>query len=261
MNAALRISVDKRLWSRGYRRVWKRLSRLGFEFSLSHDLSIRREVHAHASGSFRAIYASDLHLHPASEEFVIAQLNRVIDEHPFNLMLLGGDLVDSRTSLPTLSRFILRCRERAPVLVVPGNHDVAVGLEAVQHAVESAGGQWLPGNPFTLTIGERPMTFVGSFDHLPLVAKRDGTVLVGHDPSVFPEAAKRGVSLVLAGHTHGGQFVWWRWRGKMYPGAFGYRWNGERFSDGSTTLLVSRGVVDLIPIRFRCPREVLCIEL
>jgi predicted MPP superfamily phosphohydrolase len=30
-------------------------------------------------------------------------------------------------------------------------------------------------------------------------------VLLAHDPVLFPEAAERGVDLVLSGHTHGGR--------------------------------------------------------
>ena len=30
-------------------------------------------------------------------------------------------------------------------------------------------------------------------------------MLLAHDPALFPQAAARGVDLVLSGHTHGGQ--------------------------------------------------------
>jgi predicted MPP superfamily phosphohydrolase len=40
-----------------------------------------------------------------------------------------------------------------------------------------------------------------------LAARPPGSpvVLLAHDPSLFPEAAARGVDLTLSGHTHGGQ--------------------------------------------------------
>ena len=31
------------------------------------------------------------------------------------------------------------------------------------------------------------------------------TMLLSHDPALFPAAAKEGIGLVLSGHTHGGQ--------------------------------------------------------
>ena len=42
-----------------------------------------------------------------------------------------------------------------------------------------------------------------------LEGRPDGvpTVLLAHDPDRFPQAVKKGVSLVLAGHTHGGQIA------------------------------------------------------
>jgi predicted MPP superfamily phosphohydrolase len=42
-----------------------------------------------------------------------------------------------------------------------------------------------------------------------LADRPDGVpvVLLAHDPEQFPRAAKRGVDLVLSGHTHGGQIA------------------------------------------------------
>jgi predicted MPP superfamily phosphohydrolase len=55
--------------------------------------------------------------------------------------------------------------------------------------------------------------------------------------------------------------VWWQRGQRLYPGAWFSRWTGLRFELGATTLLVSRGVADTLPVRFRCPREVLLCEL
>ena len=49
--------------------------------------------------------------------------------------------------------------------------------------------------------------------------------------------------------------------GLLYPGALLYRYNGLRFARERTTMLVSRGVHDTLPLRWNCPREVLLVEV
>ena len=84
-------------------------------------------------------------------------------------------------------------------------------------------------------------------------------VLCTHHPG--PPAARQGFDLILSGHLHGGQFVFYERGGKLYPGAFAYRWNGLRFQENGHTLLVSRGVRDTLPLRWNCPREVIVVDL
>ena len=86
-------------------------------------------------------------------------------------------------------------------------------------------------------------------------------MLCAHDPAVFPQAARAGYGLVLAGHLHGGQVVLFERGGLLYPAAWVYPWNGTRFEREGSTMLVSRGVCDTLPLRFNCPREVLRCEL
>lgn len=60
-------------------------------------------------------------------------------------------------------------------------------------------------------------------------------------PPAGCRARRAGFDLVLAGHLHGGQLV--------------------RFELGPTTLIVSRGAGDSLPLRWRCPREVVLCEI
>jgi predicted MPP superfamily phosphohydrolase len=62
--------------------------------------------------------------------------------------------------------------------------------------------------------------------------------------------------LILAGHLHGCQLVAFQYRDRLFPGAMFYPYCYMRYRRGSTQLVVSRGVSDRVPIRWRCPREV-----
>jgi predicted MPP superfamily phosphohydrolase len=83
-----------------------------------------------------------------------------------------------------------------------------------------------------------------------------------HRPEAFPQAARLGFPLVLAGHTHGGQIA--------VPG-FGQRLNLARiitpyhrglYRENGSVLYVNRGVGVAGPaLRISCPREIATIEL
>ena len=84
----------------------------------------------------------------------------------------------------------------------------------------------------------------------------DVQVLCAHNPRVWKTARRRGYDLVLAGHLHGCQVVAFEYRDRLFPGAIFYPYCYLSHQAGSTRLVVSRGVSDLVPIRWRCPREV-----
>jgi predicted MPP superfamily phosphohydrolase len=176
------------------------------------------------------------------------------------MIVLGGDLVDSRGGLPLLTETVAALRCSAPVWAIPGNHDRFVGLREVRAAVRHGGGNWLDEQSVPMHLpGRDPIYLDGTLSSQSATDR--GRIFCAHDPAIFPAAAARGYSLVLAGHLHGGQFVWAESRGRLFPGVWLNRWNGTRFDLGSSTLLVSRGVSDTLPLRWNCPREILLCEL
>ena len=109
-----------------------------------------------------------------------------------------------------------------------------------------AGGHWLEDKP--LRWAPNAVAYGNPQQEL---WSADCQVLCIHHPG--PPAARQGFDLILSGHLHGGQFVFYERGGKLYPGAFAYRWNGLRFQENGHTLLVSRGVRDTLPLRWNCP--------
>jgi predicted MPP superfamily phosphohydrolase len=205
--------------------------------------------------AWRLCYASDLHF-TARRAHLVERLREVIGRAAPDAILLGGDLLDRANGAGALARCVAELGTLAPVFAVAGNHDGWVGGHATREAVHTSGGHWLhDGDVVLRSPGRRALHLVASTG-VAAVA-RALRVFVGHDPAVFPRAAASGCELVFAGHLHGGQCTLWERGGRQYPGAFLSRWNGLRFECHGSTLLVSRGVADTLPIRFRCPREVL----
>lgn len=178
-----------------------------------------------------------------------------------------------RSGMRALARVIPELRARDGVVAVLGNHDyyydafdVAVWLRSlgVKVLVNSA---FLVGrNGAHLAISGLDDTCEGRIDpeggcrSIPLDVPR---VILAHNPdAVLGFSPSLPVSLVLAGHTHGGQvilpFVGALVRNSRICAAHHPRgW----VPNPRAPLFVSAGVGSQIPLRFRCPPEVVVMRL
>jgi predicted MPP superfamily phosphohydrolase len=216
-------------------------------------LLVRRESVPLGVGR-RVLFAADLHLRKCGPSHILDELVEIASRQCPDLILLGGDLVDSRRGLEALQALVRGFARIAPVGAVGGNHDRWLGLSRVRAAVLSGGGRWLEDAPWLLTPS---CAIYGSHEQPAQPATHH--LLCSHHPSA---TQGRRFDLTLSGHLHGGQFVLFERRGRLYPGAFIYRWNGLRFKDNEgKTLLISRGVQDTLPLRWNCPREVILVDI
>jgi predicted MPP superfamily phosphohydrolase len=169
-------------------------------------------------------------------------------------VLLGGDLVDGESELEALRQLVAKLQDIAPVMAIGGNHDHWVGIDRVRGAVEHGGGQWIHDGMARVKHRDRVIVVSGPGAAPP----RDGQVrvLCAHNPRVWKTSRDSGYDLVLAGHLHGCQLVAGEYRDRLFPGALLYPYCFLSHQRGPTRLVVSRGVSDLLPIRWRCPREV-----
>jgi predicted MPP superfamily phosphohydrolase len=224
------------------------------EVGARRPLLVRRESLTHLRQGKRILFASDLHLRRDGPQPILDGILQIASRENPDVILLGGDLVDSSKGLPFLMQLIGNLAPIAPVAAIAGNHDRWIGLARVRQAVLEAGGYWLEDKP--LHWAPEAAAYGRLNDKLLPVQFH---VLCSHDPR--PPAIHGRFDLVLSGHLHGGQFVFFEHDGRLYPGALLYRWNGLRFRENGSTLLVSRGVRDTLPLRWNCPREVIVVDL
>ena len=89
------------------------------------------------------------------------------------------------------------------------------------------------------------------------------TILLSHRPELFDLYVETEMDLVFSGHAHGGQFHLPFIGGLVAPnqGLFP-KYDAGLFSEGSTTMIVSRGVGNsIIPIRFNNRPEIIVATL
>ena len=223
------------------------------ELGLTNSLLTRREELALGLG-LKLLYISDIHLRPGNQSRLVSELWDAYRKTSPDIVLLGGDHVDHPSCLEPLTELLSQFTAQSLVGAVYGNHDLLLGRERVKEAVTQAGAHWLPDAPVIW----HGLQLLGSVEQY--VAGRPA-VLCSHYPTDFPDAIKAGIEAVFAGHLHGWQIVLGQWGEYLYPGAWLSRWNGLRFERESSVMLVSRGVTDLLPLRWNCPREIILADL
>ena len=224
------------------------------EIGLNAPLHVREERILSCPDACRLIYVSDIHLRQGRSDNLLSQVVDAVRRSDANAVLLGGDLVDQPSELCMLSELVKQLAVFGPVLAVCGNHDRRVGAGQVRSAVVKGGGTWIHDGSVDLRHGSRVVSVAGPDSGAQPTG--DVRVLCAHDPRIWKTSRWSGYDLVLAGHLHGCQLVAFEFRDRLFPGAFFYSYNYLAHRSGETSLVVSRGVSDLVPIRWRCPREV-----
>jgi predicted MPP superfamily phosphohydrolase len=164
---------------------------------------------------------TDLHLGPLAERAALREaIDRVLALDP-DVVCVTGDVIDSPVAvLDSWMPELARLTARHGVFAILGNHDREVGADRVAEALRRwTGWRVLRDEVGTVEVGGGRLHLLGledrprsqAADALPALLARvpagEPAVLLAHRPTVFPAAAAAGVSLMLAGHTHGGQLA------------------------------------------------------
>ena len=96
----------------------------------------------------------------------------------------------------------------------------------------------------------------GTLDKVP---DGDPVILLAHEPDIMAAVPER-VSLVLSGHTHGGQVRLFGWS-PIVPSRFGNRYAYGHVRE-QCDLIVSGGLgCSIIPVRFGMPPEIVVVSI
>ena len=235
-----------------------------------------------AFNHFKIVVVSDFHNAEFGKEN--DTLIKLIEKEKPDIIAFTGDLVDSRrTDIETAEDLVRNLAEIAPCYYVTGNHEARLGeqyqkLEKIlleeNVVVLHDGYTELTRNNETILIAgldDPNFTDINSAVHNSILkTKLDGMnlsdsyfVLLSHRPETFEAYTSAGVDLVLSGHAHGGQFRLPFIGGIAAPnqGLFP-KYDGGRYSENHTTMIVSRGVGNsIIPVRINNRPEIVCVEL
>ena len=236
-----------------------------------------------AFSGFRIAQVSDLHNAEFGEGS--EKLIELLSQTDPDMIVITGDLIDSRhTDIEIALEFARHAIKLAPVYYVSGNHEARVReYEDLKMGLAEAGVIVLEDQKVQITREGESISILGiddpSFqeDYLfgdaasvtssslsELQNESEGyTVLLAHRPELFETYVDAGVDLVFSGHAHGGQFRLPFIGGLVAPNqGFFPKYDAGLFSEGSTTMIVSRGVGNsIIPIRFNNRPEIILVTL
>lgn len=232
---------------------------------------------------FRIAQVSDLHNAEFGEGS--EKLIELLSQTDPDMIVITGDLIDSRhTDIEIALEFARHAIKLAPVYYVSGNHEARVReYEDLKMGLAEAGVIVLEDQKVQITREGESISILGiddpSFqeDYLfgdavsvtssalsELQNESDGyTVLLAHRPELFETYVDAGVDLVFSGHAHGGQFRLPFIGGLVAPNqGFFPKYDAGLFSEGSTNMIVSRGVGNsIIPLRFNNRPEIVLVTL
>ena len=238
-----------------------------------------------AFDGFRIAQISDIHMDEFTEAFFVRDVVDRVNSLKPDAVFLTGDFVTAEFASRKFAIGAgwqcagilneLTCRQRYAVL---GNHDVMIGTDEVSEALtdneiivlrnyymplERSGGRiWLAGLADPLQGSPDPeATIPASIRNLPL----EPIILLCHAPdyvdNLLAIPAGQAVSLMLCGHTHGGQ-VRLPLIGPMILPRMGRKYVEGWFRFGRLQMHVNRGIGTVgLPFRLDCPPEISMLTL
>lgn len=179
---------------------------------------------AAAYDGVRIAFLSDFHLFgPGSNNFITDQAIEALHRDQPDLVLLGGDFYNHANWRPDRGAFRRLAELNAPVYGVLGNHDMRLGeadSASIARLIERSGATILRNRSIDISIGKQQaqrVSLTGVDDpysgHADLdkamatecLSSGELSILLTHAPTIVDSLPVGRFSLVLAGHTHGGQ--------------------------------------------------------
>jgi uncharacterized protein len=230
-------------------------------------------------GGFRIAVIGDLHVGSwrnglEKNRDLVARTNALAPD----IVALVGDFVHGGVNgqpVPVepeaIASALAELRAKHGVYAVLGNHDWWYDGPRVTRALRAAGLTVLENQAVAVQALPVPLWIAGvadrinNKDDLPATMKdvpSGATVIVlTHSPDIFP-AIPSGVTLTLAGHTHGGQIHLPVLGRPVVPSDFGERYSAGHIVENDRHLFVTTGVgTSILPVRFRVPPEVALLTL
>jgi predicted MPP superfamily phosphohydrolase len=219
------------------------------------------------------VHAGAPHVDEAKLRLVVDSVNA---REPDLVVLLGdyvihGVLGGRVMSPERIAHELSRLRARHGVLAVLGNHDHWLGATRVRRAFAAAGIPLIDDRALRVDAPDGAFWVAGIPDLwtgwpnlnrlLAGVPEDAALIAITHNPDIFPYVPAR-VSLVLAGHTHGGQVRLPLLGAPIVPSSFGQRFARGNVVENGRHLFVTSGLgTSILPLRLGVAPEIAVVTL
>ncbi|MFO0851873.1 MAG: metallophosphoesterase [Gemmataceae bacterium] len=217
----------------------------------------------------RIDFLSDLHFcGTPSRAFFDAVMDKLTAGPPPDLVVLGGDFVDTDAHHAWLAPVLGRLTATEGKYAIVGNHDQHHHPDRVRAELIAAGYTVLGNGWREATIRGERCVLVGHegpwFRPAPGLKGAPADcfrLCVSHTPDNFYWGVENRIGLMLCGHVHGGQIRLPLIGSIFVPSVYGRRFDQGVFESEGMVMAVGRGVSGKEPLRFRCRPQVLRLTL
>lgn len=204
-------------------------------------------------GKVNLFFISDIH-HRHISESMIEQVKGKVD-----VVIIGGDLAEKGVPLERVKENILKLKKLGPVLFVWGNNDYELDVPLLDALLLNLDVKVLVNSSILFESEESDRLYFLGVDDLTThredldaalseTDKSSFKILVSHNPEIKRRIRpEHGISLILSGHTHGGQI---RLLG------FSLYEKGKLHKDQQMAILISNGYgTTRLPLRLGAKAE------
>ena len=241
---------------------------------------------------FKIVAISDIH---AGSNFIteekIRRIVAEVNEQNPDITVLLGDYVSStfhnsqQLNMPphTIAENLSGLRAKHGVFAVLGNADEKFGAKEMRRELAEIGVKVLSNESLSIEVNGEPLRLLGMKDQMisgnwndisrelkKVVAKENikGNIIVlTHNPDYLPVitgdySISEDISLILAGHTHGGQCRFPFFGALIVPSEYGQNYVAGHIHHQQTDMFVTTGIgTSKIPFRFGVPPEIAVLTI
>ncbi len=218
----------------------------------------------------RIAFLSDLHL-KRNDYRRLNKIVKVTNEQRPDIVFLGGDYANGHDYKKTMDMDLVGAKLSlisAPKYSVLGNHDWWADGTKISSALRRNGVIVLENSHMRTVIKRRFIDIIGLADldtrKVNVIQAMNGThnprIVLMHNPDSYYDIMGK-VNLILAGHTHGGQFVLPFCPPIFVPSKYGTKFARGLIKETANKMIVSKGLgTSIVPLRFNCKPEIIIVD-
>lgn len=221
----------------------------------------------------KIVFAGDFHVKPYQAERLDYIVKKINAQNP-DIVLLVGDYVNMHSDymsypISKTAEKLSKIYTKAGIYTVLGNHDYYKEGNKIKKVLTDNGITVLENRCRKIEIGNKTIYVAGiedlvtGFPNVERALKycQTPTILLSHQPDIYPSLPKDKINLTLAGHTHGGQVVIPFIGPIIVPSKYGTKYASGYFEEDGKKMIVTKGLgTSILPIRLNCPPEIVVIE-
>ncbi len=218
----------------------------------------------------RVVFLSDFHFKKQDYKRINKIVKLTKKQDP-DIVLLGGDFARSQNAKANMDAGLIASKLTlisAPIFAVLGESDWWADGKKITEDLRSNGITVLENSNRRIMVKRRYVDIAGIADmttrqpniSAALSKTKLPRIIVTHNPDIYYDIID-DVSIIFAGHTHGGQFIFPFTPPLFVPSKFGSEFASGLIESSSNKMIISKGIGTTgIPMRFNCKPEIVVVD-